>query len=84
MGLLQISQHWDLGILLMKKEDGIVPLGVWNAGQHVCSKINVMYDVFIRFVGFTYIVRVLSLGNVGTFRTPKQRKSAGSIVFALW
>lgn len=88
VGLQQVSQCWDLGVLLMSTEDGTMPPGVWNAGQHVCSKINVMYNIFIRCAEFTGIVRVLFLGDVKTFGTLKRRnsvwKSSGSIMFALW
>lgn len=65
---LHVSQLWDLGILLMNKEDGMTPLEDCNAGQQVCSKTNVMYNISIRLVWFSYVVRVLPGKDTETFR----------------
>lgn len=79
---LHVIQLWDLGILLMNKENGMMPPEAWNAGQQVCSKTNVMYDICIRLVWFSRVVRVLSGKDAETFRTLKLNgvwKSLGSI-----
>lgn len=80
---LHLSQLWDLGILLMNKEDGMMPPEAWNAGHRVCSKTNVMYNICIRLVGFSCVVRVLPGKAAETFRTLKLSgvvwKSLGSI-----
>lgn len=80
---LHISQLWDLGILLMNKEDGMTPLEDWNAGQQVFSKTNVMYNICIRLVWFSCVVRVLPGKDTETFRALKLNgfvwKSPGSI-----
>lgn len=68
---LHLGQLWDLGILLMKKEDGMMPLEAWNAGHQVCSKTNVMYNISIMLVGFSCVVRVLPSKDAETFRTLK-------------
>lgn len=68
---LQISQQRDLGILLMNKEDGMMPPEAWNAGQQVCSKTNVMYNICIRLVSFSYAVRVLPSKDAETCRILK-------------
>lgn len=68
---LHIGQLWDLGILLMDKEDGMMSPEVWDAGQQVCSKKNVMYNICIRLVGFSHVVRVLPSKDTKTFRSLK-------------
>ena len=62
---------WDLGILLMNKEDGMMPPEAWNAGQQVYSKTNVMYNICISLVWFSRVVRVLPGKDAETFRTLK-------------
>lgn len=47
-GHMHISQLWDLGMLLMNKEDGMMPPEAWNAEQQVCSKTNVMYNILYK------------------------------------
>jgi len=80
---LHLSQLWDLGILLMNKEDGMMPPEAWNAEHQVCSKTNVMYNTCTRLVGFSCVVRVLPSKDAETFRTRKLNgvvlKSLGSI-----
>lgn len=69
MDRLHISQLWDLGILLINKEDGRMPLEAWNAGQQICSKTNVTYNIHIRLVWFSRVV--LPGKDTETFRTLK-------------